>query len=72
MTTNAKDRSPAPGPDVQGEGNYDAAREFDEAQRKFVESGKVKDAAKKAAPQSEDEQREMLDAERVGKSHARE
>jgi hypothetical protein len=37
--------------DIQGEGDYRAARRFDEAERKFVESGKVEagaDAAMKA------------------------
>ena len=54
---------------VQGEGNYDAAREYDEAQRKFVESGRVDEAARAAAPKSPQEEREMQDAEREGKSH---
>jgi hypothetical protein len=54
---------------VQGEGNYEAARKYDEAQRKFVESGRVDEAAKAAAPRSPQEEREMQDAEREGKSH---
>ena len=57
---------------IQGEGNYDAAREFDEAERKFVESGKVDAAARAAAPRSEKEQQEMQDAERKGQSRAKE
>jgi len=44
----------APGKDgVQGEGNHAAAREFNEAERKFVESGKVAAAARAAAPTKE-------------------
>ena len=54
---------------MQGEGNYEAAREYGEAQRKFVESGRVDEAAKAAAPRSPQEEREMQDAEREGKSH---
>jgi hypothetical protein len=55
--------------EVQGEGNYEAAREYDEAQRKFVESGRVDAAARAAAPKSPQEEREMEEAEREGKSH---
>lgn len=54
--------------DVQGEGNYEAAREYDDAQRAFVESGKVEQAARDAAPKSAEEERELLDAEREGRS----
>src|SRR4051812_38273061 len=64
--------SPASRDGVQGEGNYDAAREYDEAQRKFVESGKVDAAARAAKPQSQQQQQEMEEAERVGKSRAKE
>jgi hypothetical protein len=35
---------------VQGEGNYSAAREFNDAERKFVAAGKVTAAALAAAP----------------------
>jgi hypothetical protein len=56
---------------VQGEGNYDAAREFNEAERKFVESGKVTAAALAAAPKSETERREMIAAEQEGKQRAK-
>ncbi len=54
--------------DVQGEGNYEAAREYDDAQRAFVESGKVEQAARDAAPKSAEEERKLLDAEREGRS----
>jgi len=56
---------------VQGEGNYAAAREFDEAERKFVASGKVEAAARAAAPKTDAEQEEMLAAEREGKRRAK-
>lgn len=56
---------------VQGEGNYAAAREFNEAERKFVASGKVAAAARAAAPKSEAEQREMIAAEKEGKRRAK-
>ncbi len=55
----------------QGEGNRDAARRYDEAQQKFVESGKVEQAAERAKPTSDQEAREMKQAEDEGKSHAK-
>ena len=56
---------------VQGEGDYDAARRFDQAERRFVESGKVREGADKARPRNAEEQAEMDKAEDVGKSHSK-
>jgi hypothetical protein len=56
---------------VQGEGNYEAAREFNEAERKFVASGRVAAAARAAAPKSEIELQAMFAAEEEGKRRAR-
>ncbi len=58
--------------DIQGEGNYEAARAFNEAERKFVKSGKVPAAARAAAPKSDAEQQAMLAAEEQGKRRAKE
>ena len=58
--------------DVQGEGNYEAAREFNAAERKFVASGKVAAAARAAAPRSEAERQAMIAAEQAGKRRAKE
>jgi hypothetical protein len=57
--------------EVQGEGDYKSARNFNEAERKFVASGRVPPAARAAAPKSEAEQQEMLAAEREGKRRAK-
>ena len=57
---------------VQGEGNYAAAREFNAAERKFVESGKVAAAARAAAPTTEAERQAMFAAEEEGKRRAKE
>ena len=57
---------------VQGEGNYEAAREFNEAERKFVASGKVAAAARAEAPKSEAERQAMFAAEEEGKLRAKE
>lgn len=59
-------------PKSQGEGDREAARHYDNAQRDFVESGKVEQAARDAAPQSEQEAEEMRRAEEAGKSRAKE
>ena len=56
---------------VQGEGNYEAAKKYNEAQRKFVKSGKVAAAARDAKPKSEAEAQELQRAEEVGRSHAK-
>ena len=64
-------RAQTPKDGVQGEGNYDAARAFDEAERRFVESGKVDAAARAAAPKSEAERREMEAAEKEGRRRAK-
>ena len=57
---------------VQGEGNYKAAKEYDEAQRKFVKSDKVEAAARDAKPKSKAEAEEMQRAEEAGRRHAKE
>ena len=57
--------------DVQGEGDYEAARRYDKAARDFAESGKVEPAAHEAAPDSAAEAEEMKRAEETGKSHSK-
>ena len=54
-----------------GEGSYKASREYNDATKKFVESGKVDEAAAKAKPKNEQEARELKEAEEVGKSRAK-
>jgi len=56
---------------VQGEGNYTAAREFNEGERRFVESGNVPAAARAAAPTTEAERQAMFAAEEEGKRRAK-
>lgn len=65
---------PAPQADpsqVQGEGDYEAGRHYDEKTRDFVKSGKVDEAARKAHPKSVREQQDMQKAEEIGKSHSK-
>lgn len=54
-----------------GEGNYKASKQYNDATKQFVESGKVEDAARDAEPRNQQEQREMREAEKAGKSHAK-
>ena len=57
---------------VEGEGSYSASKEYNERTKKFVDSGKVEQAARDAAPKSEEEAHAMQKAERIGKQHAKE
>lgn len=54
-----------------GEGNYKASREYNEATKKFVESGKVDEAAQKAKPENQREAEEMKRAEETAKARAK-
>jgi len=58
-------------PDVQGEGDYDAARRYRKEVKDYVDSADINKAAHDAAPKSPDEQREMYEAEREGRSHSK-
>lgn len=64
--------NPNDAPRNEGEGNRTAAKQYNEAQRKFVESGKVEQAAKDAERAMETEEAEALKrAEEEGRSHAK-
>lgn len=55
-----------------GEGNYKASRQYNEATKKFVDSGRVEGAARDAEPDSESEATQMANAEAEGRSRAKE
>ena len=55
-----------------GEGNYKASRQYNEATKKFVDSGRVEDAARQAEPDSASEALQMANAEAEGRSRAKE
>ncbi|WP_018406091.1 hypothetical protein [Methylocystis rosea] len=58
-------------PKNEGEGSRTAAKQYNDATRKFVESGKVDKAAKDAEQAIEgDEAEELKRAEDEGRSHA--
>ena len=56
---------------VEGEGSYTASKDYNERTKKFVDSGKVDEAARNAEPKNEEEKQSMQKAERVGKQHAK-
>jgi hypothetical protein len=56
---------------VEGEGSYKGTRDYNKRTEKFVDSGKVEEAAEQAAPENAQEAHEMSKAERIGKSKAK-
>lgn len=58
-------------PEVQGEGDYEAARRFRKAEENFVKSGQVDEAARRAEPKTQKEADELKRAEREGRSPAK-
>jgi len=56
---------------VEGEGSYSGARDYNKRTEKFVDSGKVDQAAENAKPKNEQEAHEMQKAERIGKQHSK-
>jgi len=56
---------------VEGEGSYTGSKDYNQRTKKFVESGKVDQAARDAEPKSEEEKQAMQKAERIGKDRAK-
>ena len=56
---------------VEGEGSYSGTKDYNERTKKFVDSGKVEQAANDAQPDSEQQANEMHKAERLGKQRAK-
>ena len=54
-----------------GEGNYKATRQYNEGLKDHVQHHDIEKEARDAAPKSDAEQREMDEAERVGKSKSK-
>ena len=54
-----------------GEGNYKAARQYNEGLKEHVQHHDIEKEARAAAPRSEAEAKEMEEAERIAKSRAR-
>ena len=56
---------------VEGEGSYSGSKDYNQRTKKFVDSGKTDDAARKAEPKSEEERQAMQKAERAGKQRGK-
>jgi hypothetical protein len=56
---------------VHGEGNCEAAREYNERTKDYLDSADVEKDARDAAPGSEEEARALKRAEAEGKKHAK-
>ncbi len=63
--------SDANAPEVQGEGDYKAARHYNEGVKRFVADHDIADAARAAEPATPAEARELEDAERKGLERSR-
>lgn len=64
--------TPTPAPnEVQGEGDYKAARRHRASVEKFIKSGKVDDAARDAEPKTPVEEDDLFKAEREGEKHSK-
>ena len=66
-----KRKNSQPHDQVEGEGSYTGSKDYNQRTKKFVESGKVDEAARKAEPRSEEEKHAMQKAERIGKERAK-
>jgi hypothetical protein len=58
-------------PNVQGEGDYEASQRYRKEVQDYMDKADVDKAAHAAAPKSPDEQREMDEAEKTGRSHSK-
>ena len=54
-----------------GEGNYEATRQYNKGLKEHVDNHNIEKEARDAAPRTASEEKEMLDAERAGKSRAK-
>ena len=71
MAENQPKTQPKKSGEVQGEGDYKAARRYNEATREFVKDEDVAGAARDAEPQSAGEQQQIERAERAGRERAK-
>ena len=54
-----------------GEGNYEATRQYNEGLKKHMNQHDIEQEALDAAPKSAAEEKEMAEAERIGRSKSR-
>jgi hypothetical protein len=68
--TDFQNRGQAQG-QVEGEGSYTATRDYQKNIKDYLDKADVAADGEKAKPRSEDEARDMEEAEREGKSHSK-
>lgn len=56
---------------IQGEGDYESAKKYNQETEQYAKSGQSESDARKAAPQNQDEAESMRRAEDEGRSHAK-
>ena len=71
MAENQPKTQPKPKSEVQGEGDYKAARRYNEATREFVKDEDVAEAARDAEPKGPREEQQLDQAERAGRQRAK-
>ena len=71
MERKEKAQKDKPQDKVEGEGSYSGTKDYNQRTKKFIDSGKVDEAAREAEPQSEEEKQAMQKAERTGKQRAK-
>ena len=65
----SKDSGAKPGP--YGEGNYEATRQYNQGVKEHMDKHDIEKEARDAAPKSDAEAKEMLDAEREAASRSK-
>jgi hypothetical protein len=66
-----QEQSPAAKQQQMGEGSYEGTRDYNQRQAEYMKTHDVKKDAEAAKPKSEEEARELRDAEQEGKSHSK-
>lgn len=76
--TSSPDSNPSPSPgsggprsQVQGEGDYEAARRYREEVKEYLEHANVEERARAAKPESAKQERELALAEEQGKTRSK-
>ena len=70
-STDFQDRKPAAKQQQMGEGSYEGTRDYNQRQAEYQKTHDVQKDAEAAKPKSEEEARDLQQAEDEGKSHAK-
>ena len=70
-STDFQDRKPAAGQQQMGEGSYEGTRDYNQRTAEYLKTHDVAKDAEAAKPRSDEEAREMEEAEDEGKSHSK-